>query len=79
MADPEAVDAVDGGDGVGVLHPGRGLDLGEERGPRVGGRELLHHRTAGVAVMGDAKRHAALALGARTSCSRGWHVPRPRR
>jgi hypothetical protein len=60
---PQAVDAVDGGDRVGVLHALRRLDLGEERGAVVGGGELVEDGAAGIEVMGDAQRHAARALG----------------
>ena len=75
MADPQAVDAVEGGDGVGVLDPGPGLDLGEEGGARVGGGELVQHRAAPVEVVRHAQRHAALARRARTSCSPGCAAP----
>ena len=35
MADPQAVDALERGDRIGVLDPLAGLDLGEQRGPRL--------------------------------------------
>ena len=63
MADPEAVDAVERGDRVGVLDAGPGLDLGEEGGARVGGGELLQDGTAPVEIVRHAQRHAALAVG----------------
>ena len=63
MADPQAVDARDGGDGVGILDPVGGLDLGEEGGALVGGGELVLDRAGPVAVMGDLEGHAAAAFG----------------
>ena len=63
MADPEAVDAVERGDRVGVLDAGPGLDLGEEGRARIGGGELVQHGAAPVEVVRHAQRHAALAVG----------------
>ena len=62
MPDPQAIDAVDRRDGIGVLHALRGLDLAEQGGLLVGGGQLLRHRAAGVGIVRDAERHAALAL-----------------
>ena len=36
MPDPQAIDAVDGRDGIGILDALRGLDLGEQAGALVG-------------------------------------------
>ena len=41
MADPKAIDAVDRRHRVGVLDALRRLDLAEQRGAAVGGRELV--------------------------------------
>ena len=45
MADPQAVDAIDRGDGIGILGAFRRFDLAEQRGALVGGRELFRHRS----------------------------------
>ena len=62
MADPQAIDAVDGRDRIGVLDPFRRLDLAEQRRALVGRGELVGDRARPVAVMRDLQRHAALAL-----------------
>ena len=60
MPDPQAVDALDGGDGVDMLDPGGGLDEGEQAGPLVcGGEPLVHRAGAAEIVVGDAERDAA--------------------
>ena len=61
VADPEAVDAVDGGDGFGVAHALGGLDLGEEGGSGVLRGQFLAGRPLGVAVQRGAQDHAAVA------------------
>ena len=63
MADPQAVDAVDGGDRIGVLDAVGRLDLAEERRALVGRGELVGDRARPIAVVRHLERHAAHALG----------------
>ena len=58
MADPQAVDAIDSGNLVGILDTFGGLDLAEQRRPRVGGRKLLGYRSLLIAIMGNAQGNA---------------------
>ena len=60
--DPEAIDARQRGDGVGVLDALRGLDLAEERAAPVGGDELVHDRAGAIAVVRDLQGDAAPAI-----------------
>ncbi len=63
VPDPQSVDAVDRGDGVGVLGALPGFDQGEEHGASIRFGKLLGDRTARVAVMGDPERHSARTHG----------------
>ena len=65
MADPQQVDAVDGGDGIGVLDALGGLDLADKGGALVGAAEFVGDGAGPVIVMGDlrAQRRATPAGG----------------
>ena len=63
MADPEAVDAGQRRDRVGVFHALRRLDLAEQSAALVGRRELLGDRARPIAVMRDLKGDAAATFG----------------
>ena len=64
MADPQAVDALDRGDRVGVLDARGGLDLGEQAGALVrAGEPVMDRARVAVVLMRDAERHAAAPGG----------------
>jgi len=63
MPDPEHIDAVNRGDGIGVLGSFRRLDLAEQGSALIGARQFFRHGAAAVIVMRHAQGHAALAHG----------------
>ena len=70
MADPQAVDAIDGSDGIGVLDALRRLDLANEGGALVGGGRTSRPRAGPVVVMRDLQGNAARPRPDDTSCRR---------
>src|SRR5229473_78142 len=58
MADPQAVDAIDSGNLVGIFDTFGGLDLAEQRCPLVGSRKLLVHQALLIGIMRNAQGNA---------------------
>src|SRR5450755_2987136 len=58
MADPQAVDAIDSGNLVGIFGTFGSLDLAEQRCPLIGGRKLLLHRALPIGIMRNAQGNA---------------------
>ena len=61
MADPQAVNAWQGGDAVNVACPFRGFDEADHGGAVIGGLQCCGHRCSTVIVMRHLQPHAALA------------------
>ena len=62
MADPQAIDAGERGDGLGVLDALGGLDLTEQRAAAVCGGEFVHDGARPIAIMRDLQGDAAAAF-----------------